>query len=188
MANEEQAQAEEQVQVEEARSSNDLAELREMLEKQKAEIAGLNRVIFEGDKQRQELEQEAEQAKRSKMSELEKLRADFEASEARRLESERQAKIERNRSFAKDLLREEGLPADALELLDVTDADTLAASFEKVKSMTSKVKETVAEQFASKYGHQAPKTGEGDAVKPPASLKAAKTKEEKIAYLKSMRN
>jgi hypothetical protein len=121
------------------------------------------------------------------MSRIDRIEADLQKQMEETERWKREARIKDNTMKAKEKLSEMGLPSSMLDIMDVSSDEALAQSLEKATSIAEEIKQSTASSFASKYGQPAPKGGAADGVAIPKSYAEAKTKEEKIAFLKAKR-
>ena len=139
----------------------DVAELNKQLEEMQKRFNGMQRILSERDKEKAELARQAEEEKRSKMSEIEKLREDFQRQQDETAKWMREARIKENTMKARDEISKLGLPMSTLEIMDVSSDEALAASLQRVSKFAEELKQTVSRDFATKHGQAPPKTGGG---------------------------
>jgi predicted RNase H-like nuclease (RuvC/YqgF family) len=164
------------------------AELTEKVKELENRFNGVQSVLSKTQNEKEELEKKAEQERLEKMSDLEKVQHELAIEREERQKWQREVRIKDNIAKAKDFLRENDLPDSMLDIMKVDDDESLKSSLEKAAHIAQEMQGKISKSFAEKYGQPAPKTGNSNGeLVPPKSLAEAKTKEEKIAYLKAKR-
>lgn len=168
--------------------SDEVEELKQQLEVMEKRFKGVQKKLNETDREKSEIEKQNEEDRRAKMSELEKLREDVQRQQEETAKWMREARSKENSAKAKDFLHEHNLPLSMLDIVDTSSNEALDNSLNKIVDIAEEMKKGYAQQFASSNGQAGPKTGSGEAVRAPKSFKDAKTKDERIAYLRSQRS
>ena len=186
MEDKDQEQVQEQVQGQDDQMSQLKAQLLEEVKGEvKTEIAGLNRKISELTKEKQEVEEAARkeaEAKRTvseRISDLEKMVIDAQkATEAEKVRNEMT-------KLAMEKMSERGLPADLVKKIDISSIDSMEADIDYFSTLTQSIEKDIKDGVRKKHAFS-PTGGEAK-HSVPKSLAECKTKEDKIAYLHSLR-
>lgn len=161
------------------------ARMAEQEERFKAQISGLDKRNSLLEKVVAEKEESLKEAEKEKMGQSERTALELETLKAEIAKEKREAKLARNESSALKLIEEKGLPSSLVSYINIEDSETLTKSIESLEQIVSEyVKKALTDQ-AKKFGTGAPSGG--TPIEAPKSFHEAKTKAEKIAYLKSKR-
>lgn len=149
----------------------------------KKELSGLNRRNTELEKIVADKEEAAKRAEMEKLSVAEQAKLESEKIREEWEKEKREKQLALNKNTAILMVEKEGLPSELVEYIDYGNADGLPESVLKLKEIISDQVTKALEEHNRKYGTGAP-VGSSPVV-PPKSFREAKTKEERIAYLKA---
>ena len=187
MENNEQAQAQQGQAQESNTPSFDHDKLMEQVRLEvKSELDGLNRKIGELTREKEEIAAAAQKEAEAKMTvseRLAKIENDLVA-------SREEAKAEKHKAemtkAAIQMLEQAKLPSSIIKKIDLTSEETIISDIEMFGGLFNGMEQTAKDETRKKFAFR---PGDGEAVKKvPNSLAECKTKEEKIAYMKSLRN
>ena len=186
METNEQAQAEQGQAQESKPEFNHDALMEKVRAEVKSELDGLNRKIGELTREKQEIAEAAKKEAEAKMTVSERLAKIENDLVASRKEAEAEKHKATMTKIAMEMLDKANLPSSVIRKIDLTNEETVVDDIEYYMGLFNGLEQNAKDETRKKFAFT---PGDGEAVKHvPKSLRDCKTKEEKIAYMKSLRN